>query len=297
MNHTTSAILGIDPGNSGGLAILVLGPNGEAQALVAKPMPCRPGAKGEEVDAREVANFIGEVYETHGASVVAACVEIVHAMPKQGVSSCFTFGKGYGKVLAVIEVEELPLYLVTPQEWKRSVLAGLGREKQDAIRFVKNVWPKFSLKKSPKATTDHDGIAEAVCIAEYGRRKHLGQLETPTKVKKPGKTKPETTAKPKSKVRPKVFPRDGDGGYDWFLEYEGKDRTNTLRLDCEGRSALSEAANFLGVPVSDIDYSDTVVRELDDKLLHPPQPTTKPKKPIFDIDAISAPDDELEFFG
>lgn len=155
---------GVDPGLDGGLAIIRTNVNNMFIEATAIPMPTKPGAKTREVNAAEVVDFFLSV-----TSPIA--VEIVHAMKGQGVSSMFTFGKGYGKILGALEARGLPIVEVTPQRWKRDILDGLGREKDDAIRFAMNMFPKVNLKKSDRATKPNDGMAEALCLAEFARRK------------------------------------------------------------------------------------------------------------------------------
>ncbi len=47
------------------------------------------------------------------------CMEQVHSMPNQGVSSTFAFGRAVGVISAVCELTRYPVHLVTPQKWKK----------------------------------------------------------------------------------------------------------------------------------------------------------------------------------
>lgn len=182
-------VIGVDPGLSGGLAAIELGPRGEPQNLNVIAMPTKPGPVGRrDVHGSEVGAFFN-YYITEG-DVLLAAVESVHAMPKQGVTSAFNFGKGYGKILGILESLDIPLAEPTPVQWQNLVLAGMKtktrkkkkkvkgaaksntdrRDKDISIRFVLNTFPKVRLKATEKSTTSHDGMAEAVCIAEYARR-------------------------------------------------------------------------------------------------------------------------------
>ena len=145
-------IAGIDPGKSGGIAFL-----SEAGPL-AEPMPLC----GKEIDGRYLAEWLKE------SAPDLVVVEKVGAMPGQGVTSMFTFGTGFGRVLGVIEALGLPYRLVTPQAWKKVVLAGTSRDKTAAVEFVNRAYPALNLAPGRKRVP-HDGMADAVCIAEYGR--------------------------------------------------------------------------------------------------------------------------------
>ena len=118
---------------------------------------------GKEIDGHEMANFL----KTLTPSVVI--LEKVHAMPKQGVSSTFKFGMGFGLVIGVCEALGIPYRLVTPQAWKKVVLAGTAKDKDAAISFVRKAYPGVDLTPGRKRTP-HDGMADAICLAEYGRQ-------------------------------------------------------------------------------------------------------------------------------
>ncbi|TAN71907.1 MAG: hypothetical protein EPN20_04200 [Magnetospirillum sp.] len=50
-----------------------------------------------------------------------AYAEAVGAMPGQGVSSVFAFGKVFGLALGILAANFIPHTLVTPQRWKRAL--------------------------------------------------------------------------------------------------------------------------------------------------------------------------------
>lgn len=145
-------ILGIDPGLHGGVAAL-----GDRDLAV--PMP----TAGNEIDARSLAVIIMDLMP----SVVIA--EKVGAMPGQGLSSTFKFGKGYGTIIGICAAYQIRLELVTPQRWKGEVLAGTARDKQAAIDYCTRAFPHVSLIP-PRCRVAQDGLADALCLAEYGRR-------------------------------------------------------------------------------------------------------------------------------
>ncbi|WP_441232646.1 hypothetical protein [Bradyrhizobium sp. 1200_D9_N1_1] len=111
----------------------------------------------------------GEVDAVNLARRVAAMapdlvfLERVNAMPGQGVSSTFKFGRAYGVVLGVIGAAALPLHLVTPAKWKGHLR--LSSDKEEARALALRLFPAcadhFKRKK------DH-GRAEAALIARYG---------------------------------------------------------------------------------------------------------------------------------
>lgn len=147
-------IVGIDPGKAGGIAYIA--PNG---AVNGQPMPL----VGKEIDGHALAQELRHL----GPDTVI--VEKSQAMPGQGVTSMFNYGVGFGRLLGILEALGLPYRLVTPQAWKGVVLAGTAKDKDAAIAFVRRAYPSINLTPGQKRKP-HDGIADAVCIAEYGRQ-------------------------------------------------------------------------------------------------------------------------------
>lgn len=153
-------IAAIDPGQKGGIAYIA--PTGKAEG---RPMPLA----GKEIDGHELASQLREL----APSLVI--IEKVHSMPKQGVASTFKFGMGYGLVIGICDALSLPYRLVTPQTWKKAVLSGTAKDKDAAINFVRRAYPGVDLAPG-RLRVPHDGIADAVCLAEYGRQLMLKEV-------------------------------------------------------------------------------------------------------------------------
>lgn len=100
-------------------------------------------------------------------------VEQVHAMPKQGVSSTFNFGVNFGFIQGVLKAYGIPYELVTPQKWKKEF--SCTSDKNTSIEVCKRLFPNVNLKATDRCKKDHDGMAEALLIAEYGRRHYNGK--------------------------------------------------------------------------------------------------------------------------
>ena len=140
--------IGIDPGASGGIGIIDTH-EGTAEAL----------PYSEE-----------NLYQTlHRCEYPLKCmVEKVGARPGQGVASMFNFGKAYGYILGALGFSMVPYELVTPQVWKKEF--HLTADKKKSIECCKRLFPQVELRRNMKCRTDHDGMAEALLIAEYARR-------------------------------------------------------------------------------------------------------------------------------
>ena len=90
-------------------------------------------------------------------------LEVVHAMPKQGVSSSFKFGVAYGIALSLVDRLLCPAHLVTPQKWKKDM--GLTSDKRTSLKMARELWPN-----APLTRQKDNGRAEALLIAEWARR-------------------------------------------------------------------------------------------------------------------------------
>lgn len=147
--------IGIDPGKSGALAYIDRTGHGVAVEVV--PF--------NEDEYKRVLSCISE----SGTENVRCCIERVSAMPGQGVTSMFNFGKGFGWVLGLLDAYRLSYELITPQKWKREF--GVTSDKNTSIAVCKRLFPTVSLLPTERCRKDNDGMAEALLMAEYARRK------------------------------------------------------------------------------------------------------------------------------
>lgn len=144
--------IGIDPGKSGGLAFIDK-ETGDAVAI--------PFDKSDYAETLERLSCGGAV----------CCLEHVHAMPKQGVCSMFAFGENFGWIQGVLTAHRIPYQLVSPHVWKREFsIAGKDKTKADSVRVAQMLFPRTSLLRTAACHVPHDGMAEALLMAEYARR-------------------------------------------------------------------------------------------------------------------------------
>lgn len=143
--------IGIDPGKNGGLAWIK--DSGKAEA--------------ERLNIETFASRLRVI--TGNGSIPAKCyVEKVHSMPKQGVASTFSFGTNYGIIIGHLMALGVNYELVQPSVWKKAM--GVTADKRTSIRRCKEMFPDVDLRATARCKKDHDGMAEALLIAEYGRR-------------------------------------------------------------------------------------------------------------------------------
>ena len=147
---TAPAAVGIDPGKGGGIALVYA--DGTAEAY-----------KMPETE-RDLLDLFLELRTRwyFKVSLPVAVVEVVHAMPGQGVTSMFTFGRGYGAVRMAALACGFRLVEVTPQKWQAALGCRTKGDKNVSKRRAQELFP--TVKKITHATAD------ALLIAEWGRR-------------------------------------------------------------------------------------------------------------------------------
>lgn len=167
--------LGIDPGLTGGVAALGYADQ-DLEIAQVYPMPVKKTAKGKTVDAAAL-HMLLKQHLIPGRPKLLVAVERVHAMPKQGVTSTFTFGTGYGKVLAAVEILDLPMVEPLPDAWKKLILKGHAKGKDASIAYCRSRYPDVELRPTERSRTDNHGLADALCLAEYALRQRIRQID------------------------------------------------------------------------------------------------------------------------
>lgn len=142
--------IGIDPGKNGGIAVIK--DNNDIIHLYS-------------YDEHRLIVILG-IYSS--IKNVRCVLEKVNAMPGQGVVSMFNFGQNYGFIQGVLKAYGIPYELVTPQKWKKEF--SCTSDKNTSIEVCKRLFPGVNLKATERCRKEHDGMAEALLIAEYGRR-------------------------------------------------------------------------------------------------------------------------------
>ena len=155
--------IGIDPGKNGGIAVISYK---NARRANHREVDVYPYSDEQLVDTIKDIAYLKNVLNVDSICIL----EHVHAMPKQGVSSTFNFGMNFGFIQGVLKAYGIPYELVTPQKWKKEF--SCTSDKNTSIDVCKRLFPKVNLKKTERCKKDHDGMAEALLMAEYGRR-HL----------------------------------------------------------------------------------------------------------------------------
>src|SRR5262249_55428915 len=106
-------ILGVDPGIHGGVAIVELYDGAAPPLLVAIDNHVAGIGAKERVDVLAVRTWILSHQPQH------ALIERGQAMPKQGASSGYKYGRAVGSIEAAVTCCEIPITIIEPSMWKK----------------------------------------------------------------------------------------------------------------------------------------------------------------------------------
>ncbi len=158
-------IIGIDPGLSGAVAVIWTdGISVKFESV--HDTPVLLVRRGKKTKREYLVKGMVEILANNGDGYPLVCIENVHAMPQQGVTSMFRMGLGLGLWQGIAASLDFQIEMVSPIKWKRQMV-GTGMGKGASILKATEVFPKaepFLRRKK-----DH-GRAEALLMAEYARR-------------------------------------------------------------------------------------------------------------------------------
>ena len=89
-----------------------------------------------------------------------AVVELVNAMPGQGVTSMFNFGQVTGAVLGALGQAQIPTERITPRQWQAELK--VSKDGAAARHMASSLYPNFANMLIRKKD---DGRADAILIA------------------------------------------------------------------------------------------------------------------------------------
>jgi len=152
-------VFGVDPGLTGGMAWFSYGMVGVA------PMPTLTVDGKREIDAMR---FVEVLNHTSTRSNVVY-IEKVHAMPNQGVSSMFTFGRAFGELIGAVKATGARFELVSPKTWQKTFhLGDEGDPKTRSLSAAQRRYPDVDLLATERSKKPHSGIVDALGIMHYG---------------------------------------------------------------------------------------------------------------------------------
>lgn len=135
------------------------------------------------IDTRAMVEIFRIYTDVYGAENVFCGAEDVHSIFGVSAKSNFQFGKAAGLVEGFLVGLKIPFILVPPKTWQKHAFLGVpiinkplekGKKipspdtKAMALVAAKRLFPSADLVNGgPRATKPHDGIVDALLIANY----------------------------------------------------------------------------------------------------------------------------------
>jgi len=171
------AYIGIDPGKNGGIAII------RNDSIRVFAMPTDSG----ELDVQAITKIFLD--EKESGEPVCCYLEDVHSIFGMSAGSNFQFGRVLGIIEGVLGATGIVYAKVTPKVWQKEIWScvtpianptgkllksGLPHVKIDtkgtSLMAAQKLFPDVNLLATTRSKIPHDGIVDALLIAEYCRR-------------------------------------------------------------------------------------------------------------------------------
>lgn len=178
--------IGIDPGKLGALAYI--GPSSRVLELV--PTPLKTRGKKRDFDLEEIhALLLAWQVDAALAGGLFAVVELLHNMgPRFRGSSAANFARGVSHGWSwMLTAMGIPFVTTLPQTWQKVLYQGItGQGKGRSLIAARNLWPDQDLRRTSRSRLPDDGFADALLLAEYGRRLKEAQARRGVPLMPPG---------------------------------------------------------------------------------------------------------------
>lgn len=161
--------IGIDPGLTGAVSV-ILATDGEVHLhdmpVMSNVKAAEKGRKRQHVDPHALAWLLAD-YNRNKSRVF---LEYTQAGMKGAIAN-YSLGHSSGIIMGVLAALGFSYELVRPQEWKKEF--DLLKAQKDCSRtMAQQLFPMVNLSKKKD-----EGKAEALLIAEWGRRRHAIHID------------------------------------------------------------------------------------------------------------------------
>ena len=154
-------ILGIDPGNNGGIAVL----DTDGNVISLTKMPDTP---------QDILEYLRKYCNTEmfGNTVICYMEKVGTGIPGQSSKATATFARHCGHLEMALMALGITTNEVTPQRWMKYYQLGKSSD------YSKNEW-KNRLKAKAQQLFPREkvtlAVADALLISEYGRKQEVGK--------------------------------------------------------------------------------------------------------------------------
>ena len=148
-------VMSIDPGLSGALAVFI-----DDVLIDVVDMPTHELSRNGKAKRQIAAADLAGIFTQHDPRHVV--VERVSAMPGNGATSMFSFGRSFGIIEGIIAAYNISVTYVTPGVWTKGIGRGLGKDASRARAC--ELYPSHQQRF---ARVKDDGRADAVLIGAW----------------------------------------------------------------------------------------------------------------------------------
>lgn len=148
-------LMSIDPGLSGAIAVFI-----DDVLIDIVDTPTHELTRNNKTKRQISASALASIFKDHHPDHVV--VERVGAMPNQGVTSVFSFGRSFGVIEGILAAYELPATYVMPAVWTKGIGRGLGKDGSRA-----RACELYPAHQQRFARVKDDGRADAVLIGAW----------------------------------------------------------------------------------------------------------------------------------
>lgn len=161
-------IVGIDPGKEGAIVALSLEGKIKQHWLLPK-------------DEAGVIDYLQlkKIFEEIACKISGGRIYLERAMPMaMGAKHAFTYGREFSMIEIAILETKLPVVYVEPSKWPKVVCEGIDKDLKPKVRSImaaKRLFPSEvgKIPVSPRSKVMHEGVVDALLIAEFGRRQGM----------------------------------------------------------------------------------------------------------------------------
>lgn len=162
--------IGVDIGKKGAIVVLPSTPFTNAVNPVLMPLV------GDQLDYHELYSILKQ-YENTDCHVIFEKLGVIFGT---GKATAFSMGHQSGALEMACIALKLPYTKIPAKQWQKEMFQGVdeitkpGKSSKDtkamALIAAKRLFPDFKLTFG-RATTPHDGVVDALLMAEYCKRK------------------------------------------------------------------------------------------------------------------------------
>lgn len=160
--------IGIDNGINGGIAIIA----DDGNNIEVIKMPSSKVDGRGQYNKKEIIKIFDDKKLLHDDIHIG--LEKAQPRFRDGSKQAFGTGFGYGLIQGILKSLGFNYEIIPPKEWQYNLFQSkkIKDTKAESIKFCKVNFPNVSLLATERSRVPHDGMSDALCIAEYMRRKN-----------------------------------------------------------------------------------------------------------------------------